>query len=360
MTSILTISGSDNSGWSGLQLDHKTISEMGGHALTAASCIVMQDQQQIMEIVDLPDGLVQKQVHNVVTCFHPKAVKIGWLRSVESVKMLRDEIIGCPRLVLSPGILSSHGEPLASDETVAAIMRCLVPEAMLLMLRCSEAEKMLGVQISTDKEMQEAAESFARMGAQYVLLRGGRLIEGRLTALLYHHGEASFFSSLNINGWQQHGVGGALSAAIATRLAMGDDVPEAVRQAHTYVHSRIVYSVKEKDQRLRPAQLYDEFMDLVSAHYPMAHDVNFYAERLSITPRYLALVTETSVGKSPKQIIAEYLLDASKRMLENTTLSVKEISVQLGFSSVARFCKFFKQWTEVTPGEYRLSAESLS
>ena len=226
--------------------------------------------------------------------------------------------------------------------------------ASLLVLRQVEAEKILGVNIATDSDMVAAAQSFIDMGAEYVMIRGGRITEGRVTALLLGNDVKQFFSSYNIEGWKQHGVGGALSTAVATRLGMGDDVPDAVRNAHEFVHSRIVYSVEGSGKRMRPADIYNAFMNQLSNNYQRAHDVAFYADRLNITTRYLSQITNESVSKSPKQIIADYLVCEARQVLENSRLSGKEVSDNLGFRAVSVFCKLFKQQTGFTPSEYRL------
>lgn len=351
MPPILSITGSDNSGWSGLQLDLKIITEMGAHALTAATCIVMPN----VTTADFPAPLVRQQVEHIVTSFHPRAVKIGLIRTPEAVAAVAEELAGCSNIVVAPGFLSSSGSQLIDDVTIAAIAHYLVPKCDLLVLRQVEAEKMLGIKITSDEEMRQAAHTFIRNGAKHVMLRGGQILEGRVTALLASADSQQFFSSYNIEGWKQHGVGGALSTAIATRMGMGDDVPAAVRRAHEYVHSRIVYAVNETSRRLRPADIYNAFMHLLPNHYRVAHDVTFYADRLHISTRYLSQITHAAVEKSPKQIIAGYLLLEARQLLENSRLSVKEISDTLGFSSSALFCKFFKQWQGVTPNEYRLS-----
>lgn len=358
---ILSITGSDNSGQSGLQLDLHTVIEMGGHALTSATCIVMPGDGENC-VYDFPLDIVQQQVEGMVNAFHPKAIKVGLVRSPEVVHMIRDEVVGCQRLVVAPGFLSSGGMQLISDEAIHATFKWLVPEATLLVLRCREAERMLGITISTDEEMVRAAQMLIAAGARYVLLRGGKVIEGRLTALLASYDpdeKVQFFTSRNIEGWQQHGVGGALSAAITARLGMGDSVPEAIRKAHDYVHSRIVYAVNDEGRRLRSADIYETFINLLSAHYQKAHDVAYYANRLSITTRYLSQITDQRVGKSPKQIIADCLMVEARRLLENTRISIKEISTKLGFSAPSSFCKFFSQQAHCTPSEYRLSVESL-
>lgn len=359
MTPILSITGSDNSGWSGLQLDLRVISELGGHGLTSATCIVMQNSKGINDIVNFPTPLVRQQIDGIVSDFHPRAVKIGLIRTPDAVKAVAEEIVGCRRILVAPGIMSSNGTQLIDDDTISAISRWLIPMASLLMLRQIEAEKMLGITIDTDERMLEAAQSLIALGAEYVLLRGGQITEGRITAVLASSDNHRFFSSYNIEGWQQHGVGGALSTAITTRLGMGDDVPTAIQNAHEYVHSRIVYSVSEDNRKLRPSDIYNEFMNLLADNYRTAHDVLFYADKLNITTRYLSQITNNTVTKAPKLIIAEYLMKEARQMLENSRLSVKEVSDSLGFSTSALFCKFFKQMQGQTPSEYRLSAESL-
>ena len=346
-SSILSITGSDNTGESGLQLDLRVITEMGCHALTVATCIVMRD------VVNFPAHIIRQQIVDVVAKCRPRAVKVGLVRTPEAVGVVSNGIVGMRRIVVAPGIMASNNAQLVDDDTIDAIRRCLIPVASLLVLRQVEAEKILGVNIATDSDMVAAAQSFIDMGAEYVMIRGGRITEGRVIALLLGNDVKQFFSSYNIEGWKQHGVGGALSTAVATRLGMGDNVPDAVRNAHEFVHSRIVYSVEDSGKRMRPADIYNAFMNQLSNNYQRAHDVAFYADRLCITPRYLSQITNESVSKSPKQIIADYLVCEARQVLENSRLSVKEVSDNLGFRAVSVFCKLFKQQTGFTPSEYR-------
>lgn len=341
---------------------------MGCHALTSATCIVMQDSEGINSIVNFPPDIVGRQVEDVVGCFHPQAVKVGLVRTPESVERIAREIVGVRNVVVAPGIMSSNGTQLIDDQTIEVIRSRLIPMSSLLVLRQVEAERLLGVRIVTDEDLLNAAKSLCDMGAGYVMLRGAKITQGRLVALMYSRSSVvcggqedyAFFSSYNIDGWQQHGVGGALSTAITTRLGMGDDVPTAIRNAHEYVHSRIVYSVREESKSLRPADIYNTFMNLLSDNYRTAHDVQFYADKMNITTRYLSQITNETISKAPKQIIADYLVNEARHVLENSRLSVKEVSSMLGFSTVALFCKFFKQQVGQTPSEYRLSVESLS
>ena len=320
---------------------------MGCQALTAATCIVMRD------VVNFPPDIIRQQLESVIGECHPRAVKVGLVRTPESVGVISDTIAGIHRIVVAPGIMASNNVQLVGDETINAIRHRLVPMASLLVLRQVEAEKILGVSIATDQDMVAAAQAFIDMGAEYVMIRGGRISEGRVTALLLGNATRQFFSSYNIEGWKQHGVGGALSTAVATRMALGDDVPGAVSNAHEFVHSSIVYSVKGDSRMLRPADIYNAFMNHLSNNYHKAHDVAFYAGRLCITPRYLSQITDKVVGKSPKQIIADYLMGEARRYLETTRFTVQEIAGKLGFSSQALFCRFFRNQSAISPTEYR-------
>ncbi len=369
---ILSINGSDSSGQSGIGADIQTIAALGGYAVSAVTCICThatemeqgardkgQEATDIHSISPAPcllplaPDIVVKQVEKSISLLHPKAVKVGLVTDSETVRRLRNEVIACRRLVVAPGIFDADGKPMVSDDVVEAIKRHLVPEALLLMLRCRDAEKMLGISIKTDDDMLEAARLLHEMGAEWVLLRGGQHTKGRVTALLFNFSTFHFFTSYNVDGWQRHGVAAALSAAITTRLGMGDDVPTAVRNAHDFIHSQVVYA-KPDEMGGRAIDIYNRFVSLVAEHYHSAHDVAFYADRLCITTRYLSQITDRVVGKSPKQIIADYLLSEAKTYLDTTRLSIQEVADRLGFSSQALFCKFFKSQEKTSPSDYRI------
>ena len=369
---ILSINGSDSSGQSGIGADIQTIAALGGYAVSAVTCICThatemeqgardkgQEATDIHSISPAPcllplaPDIVVKQVEKSISLLHPKAIKVGLVTDSETVRLLRDEVIACRRLVVAPGIFDADGKPMVSDDVVEAIKRHLVPEALLLMLRCRDAEKMLGISIKTDDDMLEAARLLHEMGAEWVLLRGGQHTKGRVTALLFNFSTFHFFTSYNVDGWQRHGVAAALSAAITTRLGMGDDVPTAVRNAHDFIHSQVVYA-KPDELGGRAIDIYNRFVSLVAEHYHSAHDVAFYADRLCITTRYLSQITDRVVGKSPKQIIADYLLSEAKTYLDTTRLSIQEVADRLGFSSQALFCKFFKAQEKTSPSDYRI------
>ena len=353
MIPVLSITGSDSTGGAGVQADIRTISAMGGYALSVITSIAVQNAGGIHSVHHVPFEIVLGQLNSIFDDLMPKAVKVGLINDVETIRNLRNEIIGCKAIVCDPGIVSSHGICLMSREAISAFRRYLLPESTLLVLRCNEAELLLNTKIRSTDDMMKAAEELINDGAKWVMLRGGDLNDNRLTALVYGEGKHKFFTSYNIEGWQRHGVGGALSTAIATRLAFGDDMPTAIRNAHDYIHSQVVYNVFSDERNPRPAELYNEFLSLIADNYCQAHDVAYYADKLAITARYLSQVTRTMVDKSPKQIIDDYLLQEIEILLASTTLTIQEISDKLGFSSQVLLSKFYRSKRGIAPKEFR-------
>lgn len=353
MKTILCINGSDSMGHAGIQADIRTTRDLGAQCVTAVTSVTVQNQSGISQILDLPTDLVDGQVRAIYDDLRPHAVKIGMINDAETIRRVRDEIVGCRQVVCSLSILASHGGCLMSNEALHAYRQHLIPICSLLMLKCTDAEILLGRSINTDDDMASAARELIQLGAQWVLLRGGTYIQGRINALLMSETYQQRFSSVNIEGWQRHGVGGALSTAIATRLALGDDAVTAVRNAHDYLHSQVVYAAGESPNSLRPNDLYNQFVSLVAENYRTAHDVAFYAERMAITPRYLAQITGKISGRSPKQIIDAHLVNEAEQILSNSTRTIQEIADQLGFTSQITFTKFFKAKKGVTPSDIR-------
>lgn len=354
--SILSITGSDGTGASGIQADIRTISAMGGHALTALTSVTVQDSHGIVSLCDLDAQLVIGQVAALMADFHPRAVKVGMVRQPELVQALRDEVVGCRHIVCAPGVLDSHGHRLMSDEVIREFVRVMLPETEMLVMRCNEAEIVTGQPITGEASMLEAARWLLGCGVRGVLLRGGHCSEGLLTALLLTADDAEqprFFTSPNTEGWQLHGVGGTLSSAIATRLAMGDTIAEAVTQAHQYIRSRVVYSARSASHGIRQVELYNRLMEEVAQWHRQQHDVTFYAERLHLTPRYLTEITTRVAGRSTKQLIADYLMQEIEQALLTTQATMQEVAEMFGFTSQAALAKFFRGQKGCSMKEFR-------
>lgn len=353
LTTILSINGSDSTGRSGIQADIKVMKDMGCEAMTAVTSVTVQSSQGIAHISSLPSEVVCGQVRAVYSDCRPRAVKVGMISGAGTIRQVRDEIMGCRCIVCSPVVVASDGARLMDDESIKAYRRWLLPICKLMIVKSQDAELVLGVKIRTDADMEEAARMIHEDGAEYVLLRGSGHAPGRVTTLLYANGEVHYFSSYNVDGWQRHGIAGSLSMALTVRLAMGDEIGAALKAAHEYVHSQIVYRSDNEGYGIRAQEIYNKFLSLLVEHHREHHDVGFYADRLAITPRYLAQTTRAVADKTPKELIDSHLLLQSKNLLLNTSLDIQEISDKLGFSSPVLFTRFIKLLEGVPPRHLR-------
>ncbi len=352
MKAVLCINGSDSMGNAGIQADVRTIKDMGGYAVTVVTAVTIQNSMGITNVHQLPTDLVIGQVKAVYEEMVPQAIKVGMIDNATTISAISKEILGCSNIICSPVILASHGGLLMSNDSLIAYRQYVFPICKLLIIKCTDAEILLGRRISTDADMKEAARLMHEMGPEWVLLRGGTFAKERINALLSGPNCQKFFSSVNIEGWQRHGVGGALSTAIAARLAQADDVPTAITNAHNYMHSQVVYA-STQPRSLQPHNLYNQFITLLSQHYTTAHDVSFYAAQLSISTRYLSQITNAVCGRSPKQVIDDYLVQECEQQLSTTSQTIQQISQQLGFTSQIAFTKFFKAKKGCAPTVYR-------
>lgn len=371
LTPIMTITGSDSTGGAGVQADIRTIAALGGYALGVVTSVTVQNRQGIHAVHDLPADIVVGQVRAILDDVFPRAIKVGMIRDVESIRQLGKEIVACSRVVCDPGLVSSRGDRLVNDQVVDAFRRWILPKVKVLTLKRSDAAVLLGHGVESSEEMVKTAKELMTMGPEAVLMQGGRYAGGVLTDMLVMEGvdDPVYFSSPDIEGWRLHGVGGTLSSAIAIYLGQGDAVEVAVRRAHEYIQSLVVYSVDALDgkgnalsQRVRPAavssrqvELYNRLMALVAEHYREARDVAFYAQQMRVTTKYLSQITRRLTDKSPKQVISDYLMREVERDLISTSLTIQEIAYQYGFETQSLFCKFFRNQRGCSPTAFRNS-----
>lgn len=114
-------------------------------------------------------------------------MKIGMARDAETIVALGQTLEPMAEnvpVVCAPGILSFENKRLIDDTAVEALVSALIPQSLLLVLRCNEAEVVLQRSINSDEDMAESAAALHKMGARWVMLRGGLQTQGRCTALL--------------------------------------------------------------------------------------------------------------------------------------------------------------------------------
>ncbi|MDO4738453.1 MAG: bifunctional hydroxymethylpyrimidine kinase/phosphomethylpyrimidine kinase [Bacteroidales bacterium] len=286
---ILTITGSDGTGGSGVQADIRFISRLGGVAASAITSITVQNTLGIQEFYDLSASIVRQQVEAIINDLQPQVVKLGLLRRIDVVEAVAEVLSHYrPRHVIyAPVKESAHGERLLSPQVYEAIERLILPLCTVVL---------------------EARQ------------------EG------------------------PHGTANQLSSVVAVLLNRGEQPDEAIRHAHELLADLPVGYVESMG---RSGELYNQFLDAVERFYYRYADVAFYAEQLNVSSPYLGQVTRRIAGRSPKTIIDERITAEIVSLLTTTTYPLKEIAHRLGFSSQAHLSRFFKKQKGISPLQYR-------
>ena len=239
---ILSIAGSDCSGGAGIQADIKTISALGGYAASAITAITVQNTLGVKTVYNLPPQIVRGQIEAVMDDLHPVAVKIGMVEDVLLVRILADCLKKyAPQFVVyDPVMVSTSGRKLMSDEAIREVKKELFPRTTLITPNLDEARALTGQPIATPEEMKQAARKLSDTFDTSVLVKGGHLPGEEMCDVLYASGNTYIYKEKKIESNNLHGTGCTLSSAIATYLAKGYPLDEAVRRSKTYVSHAIL------------------------------------------------------------------------------------------------------------------------
>jgi hydroxymethylpyrimidine kinase/phosphomethylpyrimidine kinase len=240
---VLTIAGSDSGGGAGIQADLKTITVLGGFGMSVLAALTAQNTLGVSGIHDVPPEFVAAQFDAVATDIGIDAAKTGMLATSAVIRTVAGKIrqYGIKKLVVDPVMVAKGGAALIRAEAMEALVSELLPLALVLTPNIPEAEALTGMKISGIEEMKEAGERIRKMGPRHVVVKGGHL-EGEAADLLCGESGFQIFSSPRFVTKDTHGTGCTFSAAIATFLAAGRDVPEAVEGAKRYISEAIRYA----------------------------------------------------------------------------------------------------------------------
>jgi len=238
---ILSIAGSDSSGGAGIQADIKTITMLGGYAMTAITAITAQNTLGVQGVAGIAPDMVLAQIASCVEDIGVDAVKIGMLADEDVIRHVAGAMLLLrPPLVLDPVMIATSGAVLVGPEAVAALRARLFPLATLITPNLPELEHLAGRPLTTVEAMIAAAGELAETSKVAVLAKGGHAESRDIVDVLVVPGEAPrFYEHARIATRHTHGTGCTLSSAIATLLGRGETLPEAVRLAREFVFAAI-------------------------------------------------------------------------------------------------------------------------
>jgi hydroxymethylpyrimidine/phosphomethylpyrimidine kinase len=238
---VLTVAGSDSGGGAGIQADLKTMMAMGVHGMSVIAAVTAQNSLGVQGYWELPPEAVRAQLDSVLGDIGADAIKTGMLASPELVAVVAEVLAGVDApVVVDPVGVSKHGDALLVPEAVETLRTRLLPVATVVTPNLWEVEQLTSIKVEDEDGLRGAAEAVLELGPAWALIKGGHL-PGAPIDLLTDGTSEYRFAAERLDNRHTHGTGCTLASAIASRLAQGDDVPEAVGRAKEYVTGAIAH-----------------------------------------------------------------------------------------------------------------------
>ncbi len=237
---VLIVAGSDSGGGAGIQADLKTVTMLGGYAMTAITAVTVQNTLGVTGVHKVPPDIVAAQIQATLSDIGADVVKTGMLVDREIIIATADALSGfnIPRVV-DPVMVAKGGHPLLADDAAAALVERLARGAAVLTPNLPEAEVLTGRKIVTESDMFAAVPALRALGAKAVLLKGGHLAGDRVVDILIMTSEVVRFDDARIVTKATHGTGCTLASAIAAGMSHGLGIEQAVRRARVFVRHAI-------------------------------------------------------------------------------------------------------------------------
>jgi hydroxymethylpyrimidine/phosphomethylpyrimidine kinase len=236
MHTALTIAGSDSSGGAGIQADIKTMTAHGVYAMSAVTALTAQNTTGVTAIMEATPTFLEQQLDCIFTDIRPDAVKTGMVSSRALIEVIAERLTRyqAQNLVVDPVMVATSGARLIGEDAVQTLCEKLLPLAALVTPNIPESEVLSGRSIHSEDEMVDAAKAIADKYGCAVLCKGGHRVSDA-NDLLTDGSTVQWFRSPRIDNPNTHGTGCTLSSAIASNLANGYAIDEAVRRAKVYL-----------------------------------------------------------------------------------------------------------------------------
>ncbi|WP_278366944.1 bifunctional hydroxymethylpyrimidine kinase/phosphomethylpyrimidine kinase [Acetobacter orientalis] len=243
---VLSIAGSDSGGGAGIQADIKAITALGGYATTAITALTAQNTLGVAGILPVSPDFVRQQIRCVLDDLGTDAIKTGMLGGCAEIRTIAEEIARyrkhTPNLpvVVDPVMVAKGGAALLQNEAVSTMQAVLFPQASVLTPNLPEAECLTGLSIDSVGAMRTAAQMLRNQTGATVLLKGGHLSGHILVDVLCDSAGFTEFTDTRVQTRHTHGTGCTLASALATLLAQGHVMQDAVAKARQYVREAIL------------------------------------------------------------------------------------------------------------------------
>jgi hydroxymethylpyrimidine/phosphomethylpyrimidine kinase len=238
---LLSIAGSDPSGGAGIQADLKTFAAFGCYGMAAITALTVQNTTGVARIAPVEAELLAAQIDALFADIKVDAVKIGMLATAVNAEAVAASLAraGAKTIVLDPVLAATAGPRVGEEALPRAIVRHLLPLAMLVTPNLAEAAALTATPLArTPEDMAAQARLLVDAGAQVALVKGGHLDGAPIDVLVTGGGEIRLVGR-RIATKNTHGTGCALSAAIAAELARGAPLEAAVASAKQWLEGAL-------------------------------------------------------------------------------------------------------------------------
>ncbi len=239
---LLTIAGSDSGGGAGIQADLKTFSALGSYGMSVIAALTAQNTVGVTGIYPVTPEFVKQQIDAVLSDIGADAIKIGMLSSPDIIKTVASSLkeYKITKIVLDPVMVAKSGDKLLQDNAIEALIKYLLPLALIITPNLSEAQVLTKIKITNRDQMLEAGKKLLSYGCQNIILKGSFYKDDLLPDLfLTNHEEVLWLESERIDTINNHGTGCTLSSAIASYLGQNYPILEAVKKAKIYITEAI-------------------------------------------------------------------------------------------------------------------------
>ncbi|WP_125711150.1 bifunctional hydroxymethylpyrimidine kinase/phosphomethylpyrimidine kinase [Companilactobacillus zhongbaensis] len=243
----LTIAGTDSGGGAGVMADMKTMQECGVFSTAVIVAVTAQNTIGVQDFQALSPKMIDQQFDSIHDDFAIKACKTGMLADAEHVELVYNNLkkYDFGPFVLDPVMIAKGGAQLISDEGIEMIKTKLITLATLVTPNIPEAEALTDMKIHDQEGMIIVAQKIQALGAQNVLIKGGHGNSDVVRDLvLLENGETFWMNSQRIQTVRTHGTGDTISSAIVSRLALGDDMKDAILFGKRFVEAAIKNTIQ--------------------------------------------------------------------------------------------------------------------
>jgi hydroxymethylpyrimidine/phosphomethylpyrimidine kinase len=213
--------------------------------MTVITSVVAENTFRVTGYQDIIPDIIEKQIDDVFEDIIPDAVKIGMLSCRETMLAVAGKLREWKpnNIVVDPVMYAKNGSALMEESAISTLISEVVLLADLITPNIPEAEKMTGMTIKTHGDMQQVAQLIHAMGCRAVVVKGGHS-EGDAIDILFDGNEFYEYAAPRVDTKNTHGTGCTFSSAIASNLALGHPIHEAVEKAKGYINTAIVHAPK--------------------------------------------------------------------------------------------------------------------